>query len=144
GDHPSVGPHFRFSADSRSIATAARNGAVGVWECTTGKLLASHATASHDVASLLDFADGKILAIERQEGDDDAEVTPIVLWEITAGHAVRRFSGHRGMVNCAILSPDGRSLASRGDDQTVRIWEVATGLERRSFHDDGESANWIG
>jgi hypothetical protein len=93
---------------------------------------------------LLSFADGKILAIERQDGDDDAETSTISLWELTTGRVVRRFSGHRGTVNCAILSRDGRSLASRGDDQTVRIWEVATGLERRKFRDGGESASWVG
>jgi WD40 repeat protein len=142
-DHPSIGPHFRFSADGKSIATTARSETVGVWDCVTGKLLATHAAPPHQVASMLTFADGTMLAIERAD-DDDAEVSPIALWELTSNRLVRRFAGHKGTVNCAVLSPDGRSLASRGDDQMIRIWEVATGQQRREFHDPGEPTGWVG
>src|SRR5262249_3085629 len=31
------------------------------------------------------------------------------------------------------LAPDGRSLLTVGNDRTVRIWDLATGKERRTF-----------
>lgn len=143
-DHPSVGPHFRFAADGKSIATAGRAGVVGIWDCATGKLIAEHPAPPNDVASMISFADGRLLALERHEPEDDTEAGAVVLWDVTAGRALRRFAGHQGMINCATLSADLRSLASRGEDQMIRIWEVATGQERRSFRDPGETSGWTG
>ncbi len=35
--------------------------------------------------------------------------------------------GHSNAVSCAVFSPDGRTLVTASFDQTVRIWDVATG-----------------
>src|SRR5260370_12730754 len=36
---------------------------------------------------------------------------------------------HAGPANCIAFSPNGRLLASGGDDRLIRFWEPATGLE---------------
>jgi len=43
---------------------------------------------------------------------------------------VHQFVGHTDAVNALAVSPDGKTLATAGQDGTVRSWEVATGLER--------------
>ncbi|MGQ0735198.1 MAG: WD40 repeat domain-containing protein [Acidobacteriota bacterium] len=43
---------------------------------------------------------------------------------------VRTFSGHRGSVEACVLVKDDTLLVSTGDDGTVRMWDVATGLIR--------------
>ena len=52
------------------------------------------------------------------------------------------FEGHRNQVNSVAYSADGKKIASSSessDDQTVRVWEVSTGL-RRTFK---AHSNWI-
>ena len=45
------------------------------------------------------------------------------------GREIRSFVGHSGVVNGAAVSPDERRLVTTGDDGTVRLWDVETGLE---------------
>ena len=49
-------------------------------------------------------------------------------------------TGHGSRVNCAVFAPDHRWLASGGVDNTIRIWDVSSGLELRALHGHN---NWI-
>ena len=37
--------------------------------------------------------------------------------------------GHRGPVRDLAISPDGKTLATLGADQTIRLWHLPTGRE---------------
>lgn len=43
----------------------------------------------------------------------------------------RMFDGHTGVIWTVAMSPDGKTLASAGDDKEIRLWNVATGKTSR-------------
>ncbi len=58
------------------------------------------------------------------------EHNEVYVWDL-ATRTERRLLGHRGWVTSLAFSPDGRTLASVSVDQTLRLWDVAGGIERR-------------
>jgi WD40 repeat protein len=50
---------------------------------------------------------------------------------------VRQFAGHTDLIRDLAVSPDGRRLLSSGFDNTLRVWDVATGQELRRWDAHG-------
>src|SRR5205823_11300763 len=52
---------------------------------------------------------------------------------MATGKEIRRFTGHQGWIWSVAFTPDGTKLASGSADQTIRLWETATGKQLRQF-----------
>jgi WD40 repeat protein len=52
---------------------------------------------------------------------------------IEYGGELRTLTGHTGAINAIAYSPDGKFVLSGGEDQTLKLWEVASGKELRTF-----------
>jgi WD40 repeat protein len=59
-------------------------------------------------------------------------------------HEPRAFIGHTGEVWDAVISPDGKRLASASFDHTIRLWDVATGKLERTLIGHKERAYSVG
>ncbi|MCI0455873.1 MAG: sigma-70 family RNA polymerase sigma factor [Gemmataceae bacterium] len=66
------------------------------------------------------------------------EGSVVCLLDAVTGKRVREYRGHKGRILCLAYSPDGKAIASGGDDHTFRVWDVATGRELSRFQ--GEPA----
>jgi WD40 repeat protein len=51
------------------------------------------------------------------------------VWDAKTGAELFSFKGHRGIIFSAAYSPDGSRIVTNGNDNTVRIWDAASGVE---------------
>lgn len=69
------------------------------------------------------------------------------LHDPATGKTRRTFIGHTGVIWAVAVSPDGRLLISGSTDQTVRLWNLATGELLLSvfagYERDGRVSEWV-
>jgi WD40 repeat protein len=70
--------------------------------------------------SLAFSPDGRLLATAADDGD------PVRVWDVATGAVTHRLTGHTGQVYAVAFTADGKQLAT-ADDDTVRLWDAATG-----------------
>jgi RNA polymerase sigma factor (sigma-70 family) len=119
-----------FSADGKSLASWSRGRTIHVWDVDKAKGRLLDVQLQLDVMPLDHMCaavspDGKRVFV----GCDDGRVR---VCETASGKQVRSIEAHAKPVSAVAVSHDGKTLAtgSWGDD-TVRLWEVATGKEVR-------------
>jgi WD40 repeat protein/serine/threonine protein kinase len=73
----------------------------------------------------------QVLAVGRGLRNKSFEVVSgeVVLWDAVTGMQRATLKGHSDRVVSLAFSPDGQTLASGSDDQTVKLWNVAEGKE---------------
>ena len=57
-------------------------------------------------------------------------------WEVPSLQCVRVREAHQGTVQALKVSPDGRTLASCGDDGAVALWDLERGEHLRTLRRD--------
>ena len=145
-------PHRAGSRVWRSARTGscspppADDKTVRLWDPATGHRLRT-LTGHTDGVNAVAFSPDGHPARHRQRRRDGAAVGP--------GHRrqhLRTLTGHTDRGDGVAFSPDGQLLATAGDDETVRLWDPATGdrpahphrphrrVRRVAFSPDGQPA----
>jgi WD40 repeat protein len=96
-----------------------------ILDSTSGKEL--HRFPMDDVVNYtLTFSpNAQLLAVGRGSNKSGE----VVLWDVVSGARRATLKGHTNRVVSLAFSPDGQSLASGSEDQTVKLWNVAEGKE---------------
>ncbi|MEO0685115.1 MAG: hypothetical protein AAFY76_08750 [Cyanobacteria bacterium J06649_11] len=47
----------------------------------------------------------------------------IKLWDLNTKQEIYTLKGHSGKVNSLVFSPDGKTLFSGSEDNTIKVWQ---------------------
>jgi WD40 repeat protein/transcriptional regulator with XRE-family HTH domain len=117
------GNDVAFSPDGTQIAVGSADAGTGIYDSNNGRLLIQLPTGSGYNGRIVFSPDGKHIA---SASDDGAHV-----WDVTTGRKLVTFSGHgEGVALDGIAyRPDGKWIATSGNDATIKVWDSETGAE---------------
>jgi WD40 repeat protein len=117
-----------WSSDSRLVASGENDKNVHVWDAAEGTQVMEPLRGHGGVSSVVLNTKTTLLFSASWDGT-------IIIWDLDiAGRKAKvrhRLQGHTETVRSISLCPGERLIASGSDDNTVRVWEVATGQQVR-------------
>jgi WD40 repeat protein len=112
-----------FSPEGRYVAAVGADSVVRVWDVQTKTEVRGLHGHTDWVTSVAFSPDGRYLASVGVEKD-----RVLRLFELPPLDAAGA-GGHVKAVNAVAVSPDGRLVATAGTDDTIKVWDLATGKE---------------
>lgn len=118
-----------YSEKARLIAVG-RRGEVELLDPITRALVRKLGGFKGDVSALAFSPDGLLVYAA---GGEPGIAGDVHSWRIADGAKVREFLGHTDACYTLAISADGRSLATGGYDQRIKLWDAATGAELKTL-----------
>lgn len=128
--HEEILRDFRFSSNSRLIATGSNDATAKIWT-VEGKQIAVLEGHTGTVRSVNFSPDGQLLATASND-------QTVRIWQLTPGQPptlLHTLTGHKGEVRHVSFSPDSQLVVTRSSDNTVKLWNRAGEILQTLTHE---------
>lgn len=126
GAHHAFVKDLRFSPNGAEITSVGLDGQILQWDLATSTPHRQFSWTGEDLVFALS-ADGNALAIA------SGKTHEVRLRDTRTGKPDRVLGKHEKRIQSLAFSPDGRLVASGGDDPIIRVWDRSSGKEVRQI-----------
>lgn len=122
-----------ISPDGQAVITVAGDGAVGLWDATTGTVTRTFQAAG-DVTVLTCWAlspDGRFILVGSTNATTN--LSEVGLWELGTGRKILALEREFKSLSCVAFSPNGELMLTCSTVDGADLWDTATGRHVRTL-----------
>lgn len=136
--HTSPTRALAVTADAQQLLTGSFDNTLRLWNVDTGKEIARLPGHTSPIAQLAMTPDGTRAAsvagsIRVNNGQRENIDTAVRVWDIRERKEILQFDGHKAIVRNVAISADKKLALTCDINRVVKLWELDTGKEIRSF-----------